>query len=325
MKKVSILIPAYNEEKSLPLLYPELKKLMDAQTAYEWEVLFVNDGSRDNTLPLIKALRAADSRICYVNLSRNFGKENAMLAGFDYATGDCMVIMDADLQDPPSLIPQMLEYWEQGYEDVYAKRISRGKESWLRKHFSLLFYRILEKSTRFEVLQNVGDFRLIDRCCIEALKRLRESERYTKGLFCWIGFRKKEITFDRGDRVAGASNWSFMSLFNLAIEGITSFTTAPLRFASVMGFIIAMIAFCFLVFYIGKTLIFGDPVQGFTTIISVTLFLGGIQLLCIGILGEYIGRIFNETKQRPTYLAAEYEGGETRGEGTRGQGDKGTS
>lgn len=306
MKKVSILIPCYNEEQSLPLLYPELKKLMDDEVMYEWEVLFVNDGSKDNTLNVIKALRSADNRINYVNLSRNFGKENAMLAGFDYVTGDCMVIMDADLQDPPSLIPQMLEYWEQGYQDIYAKRANRGKESWLRKKFSLLFYRILDNSTRFDILQNVGDFRLLDRQCIDALTQLRESERYTKGMFCWIGYRKKEVVFDRGDRIAGESNWNFWSLFNLAIEGITSFTTAPLRFASIAGFIIAVITFLYALYFLTKTLLIGDPVQGFTTLIVVVLFLGGIQLMAIGVLGEYIGRIFNESKNRPTYLANEY-------------------
>ncbi len=308
MKKITILIPCYNEERSLPLLYPELKALMDSQSNYDWEVLFVNDGSKDSTLNLIKTLRVADNRIQYVNLSRNFGKEKAMLAGFDYASGDCMVIMDADLQDPPSLIPRMLEYWELGYEDVYAKRANRGKESWLRKKLSLLFYKILDHSTRFDVLQNVGDFRLLDRVCINALKQLRESERYTKGMFCWIGFKKKEIVFDRADRVAGESNWNFWSLFNLAIEGITSFTTAPLRFASLCGFTIAFVAFCLMLFYGVKTLVLGDPVQGFTTLIVVTLFLGGVQLLSIGILGEYIGRIFNETKNRPTYLISEYSG-----------------
>lgn len=256
MKKVSILIPVYNEEKMLPLLEPEVKKLMDSQkNKYEWEVVFVNDGSKDNSLVMLKDICANDKRFHYVSLSRNFGKENAMLAGFDYVSGDCMVIMDADLQDPPSLIPQMLEYWEQGYEDVYAKRANRGKESWLRKKFSLLFYRILDHSTRFDVLQNVGDFRLLDRKCIEALKELRESERYTKGMFCWIGFKKKEVIFDRGDRAAGESNWNFWSLFNLAIEGITSFTTAPLRFATVLGSVIAFLAFCFLFFYVGKTLL----------------------------------------------------------------------
>lgn len=308
MKKISILVPCYNEEASLPLLYPELKELMDKTTNYQWEVLFINDGSKDNTLQILKELREKDNRICYVDLSRNFGKENAMLAGFDYVTGDCMVIMDADLQDPPSLIPQMIQYWEEGYEDVYAKRNNRGKESWLRKKFSLLFYAILQKSTRFEVLKNVGDFRLLDRSCIESLKKLRETERYTKGMFCWIGYRKKEIVFDRGDRAAGQSNWNFFSLFNLAIEGITSFTTTPLRFASVFGFIIAFFAFILMIYYLVKTIIWGDDIQGFPTLITVILFLGGVQLLSIGILGEYLGRIFNETKNRPVYIAREYNG-----------------
>lgn len=308
MKKVSIIIPCYNEASALPLLYPELKALMDSEKNYDWEILFINDGSSDNTISLIKELHEKDDRICYMDLSRNFGKENAMLAGFDHVTGDCAVILDADLQDPPSLIPQMLGYWEQGFEDVYAKRHDRGKESWLRKRFSLLFYAILQRSTRFEVLQNVGDFRLLDRKCIEALKELRETERYTKGMFCWIGFSKKEIIFNRGDRVAGKSNWNFLSLLNLGIEGIVSFTTTPLRFSTILGAIIAIGTFILMLFYICKTLIYGDSVQGFPTLITVILFLGGVQLLSIGILGEYVGRIFNETKCRPTYIIKEYKG-----------------
>lgn len=309
MKKISILVPCYNEQESLPLLYEELRKLMDSQTSYEWEVLFVNDGSKDGTLNLIIQLRNKDQRICYVDLSRNFGKENAMLAGFDYVTGDCMVIMDADLQDPPSLIPEMVSYWEQGYEDIYAKRADRGKENWIRKRFSLLFYSILEHSTRFEVLKNVGDFRLLDRKCIAALCQLRESERYTKGMFCWIGFKKKEIIFNRGDRVKGSSNWNFWSLFNLAIEGITSFTTSPLRYATMFGFLIAIGAFVLMVYYLVKTILYGDPIQGFPTLIVIILFLGGIQLMAIGVLGEYLGRIFNESKHRPVYIVKEYKGG----------------
>lgn len=310
MKKVSILIPCYNEQDSLPILYKELCRIMSMpeSLSYEWEVLFVNDGSKDRTLEIIKSLRESDKRICYVDLSRNFGKEKAMLAGFDYVTGDCMIIMDADLQDPPSLIPEMLKFWEEGYDDIYAKRSTRGKESFLRKQFSLLFYKILQKTTKIEILQNVGDFRLLDRSCINALKQIRESERYTKGMFCWIGFRKKEILFDRGDRVAGQSAWNFWSLFALAIEGITSFSTAPLRISSVTGATVSIGAFLYMIYILLKTLIFGDPVQGFPTLITVILFLGGLQLLSIGILGEYIARIFNETKQRPTYIAREYNG-----------------
>ena len=305
MKKVSVLIPCFNEAQTLPALYEELKKLADTQTAYDWELLFVDDGSVDPTLDVLKQLRIQDERVSYVSLSRNFGKENALLAGLDTVSGDCVVVMDADVQDPPSLVPEMLTYWEDGYQDVYAKRRDRGREPWFRKLFTMLFYRIMAHATRFEILQNVGDFRLLDRQCIDALRCLRETERYNKGLFCWIGFKKKEVLFDRGNRSEGESRWSFWSLMNLAIDGITSFTTAPLRFATIIGAIIALGAFCFLVFYISKTLIFGDPVQGFTTLVSVVLFLGGVQLLSIGILGEYIGRIYNEAKGRPNYVVKE--------------------
>lgn len=309
-KKISILVPCYNEESSLPLFYEELSRIMENTelSAYEWEILLINDGSKDDTLNIMRHMREHDNRVSYVDLSRNFGKEKAMMAGFDYVTGDCMIIMDADLQDPPSLIPEMVHWWEQGYDDVYAKRKSRGEESWLRKQFSLLFYNLLQKMTKIEILKNVGDFRLLDRNCINALKRLRESERYTKGMFCWIGFKKKEILFDRGDRVAGKSAWNFWSLFSLAIEGITSFTTSPLRISSIFGFTISIVAFIYMIFIILKTMLFGEPVQGFPTIVTLILFLGGIQLISIGILGEYISRIFNESKQRPIYIVREHNG-----------------
>ena len=302
MKKISILIPCYNEEKSLPLLYPELVKLMDANQNYEWELMFVNDGSRDNTLQELIKLRQQDKRVNYVDLSRNFGKATAMLAGFDYVTGDCMVIIDADLQHPPTLIPDMIKLWEQGYDDVYAKRKTRGKESWLRKRLSLQFYKILQSSSRFDVLQNVGDFRLLDRSCINALKKMRESERYTKGMYCWIGFKKKEIEFVQGDRVAGESSWNYRGLFSLAIDGITSFTNAPLRISTFVGFVVSMFAFLYMIYVFFKALIYGDPVQGYPTLVILILFLGGIQLLSLGIIGEYIGRIYNETKNRPDYI-----------------------
>lgn len=308
MKKVTILIPCYNEQESLLTLYARLKLLMDANVSYCWEILFVNDGSKDNTIHIIKQLHYKDSRISYVDFSRNYGKEAAMLAGFDYATGDCMVIMDADLQHPPELIPGMLMLWEEGYDDVYAKRKSRGKESWMRKQFSLLYYKILQKTTRVEILQNVGDFRLLDRKCIDVLKTLRESQRYTKGMFCWIGFKKKEIEFEQCDRLAGTSSWNFWSLFSLAIEGITSFTTVPLRLSTVVGFFISIIAFIYMCYILAKTLIYGDPVQGFPTLMIVILFLGGVQLLSLGIIGEYLGRIFYETKNRPVYVVREYSG-----------------
>lgn len=308
MKKVTLLIPCYNEEESLPLLYQALMQLMADNDGYQWEVLLVNDGSNDNTLSLIQSYRQKDDRFCYIDLSRNFGKEAAMLAGFDYATGDCLVIMDADLQHPPTLIPEMLLHWEKGFDDVYAKRESRGKESRLRKHLSLLYYNILQHTTRVKILPNVGDFRLLDRKCIDVLKQLRESERYTKGMFCWIGFRKKEIRFKQGDRLAGKSSWNFRSLLELAIEGITSFTTAPLRISTILGFLVSLIAFIYMCYIIAKTLVWGEPVPGFPTLMIAILFLGGVQLIAIGIIGEYIGRIFNETKNRPVYVVREYKG-----------------
>lgn len=306
MKKISLLIPCYNEEKTLPMLYPELTKLMEKNNQYEWEVMFVNDGSLDGTMDELRRLREKDPRINYVDLSRNFGKEIAMLAGFDYVTGDCMIIIDADLQDPPALIPEMLKYWEEGYEDVYAKRKSRGKESWLRKRLSLMFYKLLQSSSRFDVLQNVGDFRLLDRCCINALRRMRESERYTKGMYSWIGFKKKEVEFDRGDRIAGKSSWNYRQLFSLAIDGITSFSNLPLRISTVIGCLVSLLAFIYMLFVYVKALVWGDPVRGYPSMVMLILFLGGIQLLSLGIIGEYIGRIYNETKNRPDYIVREF-------------------
>lgn len=307
-KKISLLIPAYNESQSLPALRKALIELMNGPLSanYDFEVLFVNDGSADDTLDILRSMHDEDDRFSYVSLSRNFGKENAMLAGFDYVTGDCAVILDADLQDPVDVIPAMVEWWEQGYEDVYGRRSTRGKESWLRKKLSLTFYDILQRSTRFDILPNVGDFRLLDRRCINALRELREGQRYTKGLFCWIGYRKKEVVFERHDREGGQSSFNFKSLFNLAIEGITSFTTTPLRLASILGMVVSLIAVIYMCVIITKTLFFGEVVQGFPSMMCVILFLGGVQLLCIGIIGEYVGRIFLETKHRPVYLADEY-------------------
>ena len=307
MKKVTVLIPCYNEEASLPYLYEALCNLTADSPGYDWEFLFVNDGSHDNTLQIIQNLRAGDRRVCYIDLSRNFGKEAAMLAGFDYASGDCTIIIDADLQHPPALIPEMLSWWEQGYDDIYAKRRSRGKENWLRRKLSLAYYRLLQHTTRIEILPNVGDFRLLDRRCINALRQLRESERYTKGMYCWIGFNKKEVLFDQSSRVAGHSSWNTFSLFKLAVEGITSYTTAPLRISTIFGFLISAAAFLYMLFILVRTLLYGDEVQGFPTLIIIILFLGGIQLLSIGIIGEYVGRIFNETKNRPVYVVKEYE------------------
>lgn len=304
MKTVTILIPCFNEESSLPLLYKELVAL-GSDTRFSWEFLFINDGSKDNTILLLKELANKDNRVRYISLSRNFGKENALLAGFDFATGDCMVIMDADLQHPPRLIPRMLQLWEEGYEDVYARRKDRGTDSWLRRKLSNTYYRMLQKVSNVDILQNVGDFRLLDRKCIDALKQLRETERYTKGMYCWIGFKKTELEFEVAERVAGQSSFSYRKLVKLAINGFTSYTTAPLKLSVYIGIIVSLLSFVLMLVFLIKALLYGDPVQGFPTLITVILFLGGVQLLSLGIIGEYLGKVFNETKHRPVYLVSE--------------------
>ena len=303
MKKlVTIMIPAYNEEKVLPKLFNRLNKLSQNESNYLFEFLFINDGSKDSTMKLISKKSTIDNRISYINLSRNFGKERAMLAGFDYAKGDAIVIIDADLQDPPELIPNMISLWEEGYDDVYAKRESREGETWLKKATSKWFYSILDKISSIEIQRDTGDFRLLDRRAVEALKTLRESNRYTKGMFSWVGFKKKEITYKRDPRAAGETKWNYFKLFNLAIEGITSFTTSPLRISFIFGLFISIVAFFWILYLLIRPL-FGVPTGGgYSSLMSVILFLGGVQLLAIGIIGEYIGRIFIETKNRPVYL-----------------------
>ena len=310
MKKVSILIPVYNEEEALDSLHEAWSPLLDnshpaLKNRYEWEVILVNDGSRDQSLEKIREINRVDPRIGYVSLSRNFGKENAMLAGFDRCSGDCLIIMDADLQHPVDTIPEMLSEWEKGWEDVYGRRLSRGKESVFRKLFTKTYYSLLNKSTRVDVLPDVGDFRLLDRKAVDAIKGLRETQRYTKGLYCWVGFRKKGVDFVTADRVTGTTHMSASSLINLALEGITSYTTAPLRIATVAGFIVSTASILYMVYIVFKTLIFGDPIQGFPTLICTILILGGCQLLALGIIGEYIGKIYNESKHRPPYIVAE--------------------
>lgn len=306
MKTVTILVPAYNEEAVLGQLYDRLKIVMNGIPSYNFELLFVNDGSQDNTLSIIKSMRMRDERVSYVDLSRNFGKEIAMIAGLDHAAGDAVIIIDADLQDPPELIPEMIYYWEQGYDDVYAKRKSRTGETWLKKWTSSAYYKVLQKMTRIPIQENTGDFRLLDRRCVEALKQLREAQRYTKGMFSWIGYNKKEILFDRDPRAAGETKWNYGKLMDLAIEGITSFTTTPLRLSALFGCVISFFAFMFMIWIIVKTLLIGDPVAGYPSLMTIILFLGGIQLISLGIIGEYLGRIFNETKNRPLYFVDEY-------------------
>jgi glycosyltransferase involved in cell wall biosynthesis len=309
MKKISILIPAYNEQAVLGKLFARLGDLANNNKDYDFEFLFVNDGSRDKTLEIIKDYADKDDRVAYVNFSRNFGKEIAMIAGLDHVTGDATVIIDADLQDPPELIPQMIKFWEEGYDDVYAKRRSRAGESWLKKKSSHVYYRLLQKFSHIPIQEDTGDFRLLDRRAVEALKLFRESERNTKGMFSWIGFNKKELLYDRDERAGGTSGWSYLKLVNLAVDGITSFTIAPLRISTVLGFITSTIAFIYLIYLVVRTIFFGTDLGGYPSTMAVILFLGGVQLLSLGIIGEYVGRILNETKNRPLYLVEEYHNG----------------
>lgn len=317
---ITVLIPAYNEEEVLPHLMERLGKLTSENADYTWEILFVNDGSRDRTQEMIRGYAKDDDRISYVNLSRNFGKEIAMIAGIDHVRGDALIILDADLQDPPELIPEMIKHWQQGYDDVYAKRSVREGETWFKIFTANTFYWIMNKLTRSQLITipgNTGDFRLLDRRCVEALKQMRESERYTKGMYSWVGFNKKEITYNRDARVAGSPKQNYRKLFDLAFNGITSFSTSPLRIASVMGIVISLVAFIFIVVVVVKTLLFGDPVAGYPSTMAAILFLGGLQLLSIGIIGEYVGKIFMEVKDRPLYLIDEYHSGKSGSHGTK--------
>ena len=308
MKKISIIIPAYNEEESLPHLYERLEKLMDFEQNYEFEILFVNDGSKDNTINLIKEYREKDNRICYVDFSRNFGKEIAMIAGLDYATGDCVIFMDADLQDPPELIPELVKYWEEGYDDVYAKRNSRKGETWLKKFTSKMYYRVLQHLTNVPIQEDTGDFRLLDRRCVNVLRKMRESQRNSKSMFSWIGYNKKEVLYDRDPRIAGRTKWNYKKLVDLAIDGITSFTTSPLRISTYISIPTFVVLFVYFVYVIAKCIVTNTMIQAYQAIILLILFFSGVQILLFGIIGEYLGRIFNESKNRPLYLVNEYNG-----------------
>lgn len=311
MKKqlLTALIPAYNEEECINELYNRVTCVLKELKDYDYEILIINDGSKDNTLFILEELHAKDKHLQYVNLARNYGKETAMAAGFDYAKGDVVVILDADLQDPPELIPEMLEiYHGGGYDDVYGRRKSRKGETWFKKTTSKLFYRLLQKSTRVNILKDTGDFRILSRRALEALKKYKEHNRYTKGFFALIGLKKKEFLYDRDPRIAGKTKWNYFSLLNLAIEGITSFSTFPLRLSSILGFITALVGFLYIIFLVIKTLIFGADIKGYPTLLSIIIFLGGVQLLSLGIIGEYLGRIFEEVKNRPLYLVEKYSG-----------------
>jgi len=303
---ISVVAPAFNEEEVLPEFHKRLTAVFDGLN-WELEVVYVNDGSRDRTLEVLQQLREGDPRVTIVDLSRNFGKEIAMSAGFDHACGDAVVVIDTDLQDPPELIPEMIRLWQEGYDVIYAQRTARDGEGWLKKTTASAFYRVIHKASRIEIPQDTGDFRLMSRRAVEALKTLREQHRFMKGLFAWIGFPQKPIPYRRDARHAGVTKWNYWKLWNFALEGITSFTIAPLKIATYLGLTIAFMAFLYAALIIYKTLAFGADVRGYPSLMVVILLLGGIQLASLGIIGEYLGRMFNETKGRPLYLLQKLE------------------
>jgi glycosyltransferase involved in cell wall biosynthesis len=285
----------------LPIFHDRLSTVL-ATLALPAEILYIDDGSTDRTPQLLRSLRSTDARIGVIKLSRNFGKEAALTAGLDHCRGDVVIVIDADLQDPPELIPELLRCWTQGYDVVYGRRVSRQGETVLKRSTSYLFYRLMGRLSRVHIPHDTGDFRLLSRRTVESLRVLREQHRFMKGLFAWVGYPQIAIEYQRQPRQAGRTKWNYWRLWNFALEGITSFSTAPLKVATYLGLLISMFAFTFAAKVTVATLLYGDPVRGYPSLIVVILFLGGVQLISIGLLGEYIARIFNEVKQRPLYL-----------------------
>jgi glycosyltransferase involved in cell wall biosynthesis len=302
---ISIVVPACNEAAGLERFHHRLSAALADSEA--WEVVYIDDGSTDGTLTVMEALRARDDRVGVLGLSRNFGKETAITAGLDYAAGDAVVVIDADLQDPPELIPALIAQWRLGYDMVNARRRSRDGDSWLKRNTARAFYRLMQRTGDLKLPEDTGDFRLLSRRAVDAIRQLREQHRFMKGLFAWIGYPTTFVLYDRGSRSAGVSKWTWWRLWNLALEGITSFTVMPLKWASYVGLGVALLSGVYAIQVIVKTLIIGNSVAGYPSLMTVVLFLGGVQLMFLGIIGEYLGRVFNETKQRPLYLVERYE------------------
>ena len=305
MPTLTIIVPAYNEAKGLSAFHQRLAEVTRGLDL-DCRVLYVDDGSRDGTWEAIRAIAADDPRTDALRLSRNFGKEAALSAGLDHADADAVVVIDADLQDPPELIPELVEQWREGYDVVYATRTAREGEGRMKRLTAAAFYRLMEQLSDTPLPRDTGDFRLLSRRAVLALRELRERQRFMKGLFTWIGYRQTGVHYRREPRHQGASKWSFWRLLNLAVEGITSFSVAPLRLATWIGFGSSLLAFVYGAWVFVKALIWGDPVQGYPTLILVILFLGGVQLLALGVIGEYLGRLYAESKQRPLYFVQDH-------------------
>ena len=306
MKKITLIVPCYNEQAALPIFYKEVKIVMSSIN-YDYELLFINDGSRDNTLDIIRDLSNKDTHVRYISFSRNFGKEAAMYAGFCNADGDLVAVMDADMQDPPSLLPKMLEIIENrgGYDSVATRRVSRAGEPAIRSWFARRFYSLINKISDADIVDGARDFRLMKHEMVDAIVAMREINRFSKGIFGWLGFRTYWLPYENRERVAGETKWNFWSLFKYAIDGIINFSEAPLSIASWFGMIMTAFSFIFLLFIIARRLIFGDPVVGWASTVCVIVFIGGIQLFCMGIMGQYIAKNYLESKQRPHYIIAE--------------------
>lgn len=304
---LTVIVPCYNEQESVPLFYNELIKLNNyfEENSLELELLFIDDGSKDKTIDAVRALHDSDSRVHLVSFSRNFGKEAAMYAGLQNSHGDYVVFMDADLQDPPSLLPAMFDGLNEGYDSVATRRVSRKGEPPIRSFFARMFYRLMHRISKTEMMDGARDYRLMTRQMVDAILEMGEYNRFTKGIFGWVGFKTKWLEYENIERVAGETKWSFWKLFIYSIEGIVAFSTAPLTFISVLGIIFCFLAFAMIVFTIVRKLVFGDPVSGWPSLVCIILFLSGIQFLCTGILGQYLAKTYMEVKRRPIYIKNE--------------------
>ena len=305
MKKLSIVVPCYNEEEAIPYFYEEINKV-SKEMKNDFEFIFVNDGSKDKTIDIVKDLSKKDKRVKYIHFSRNFGKEAAMLAGLELSSGDYVTIMDADLQDPPSLLPEMVRLIEEeNYDCVGTRRVTRKGEPPIRSFFARMFYKIINKMSKVEMVDGARDFRLMTRQMVNSILELKEYNRYSKGLFSFVGYNTKWLEYENVERVAGGTKWSFWKLFAYAIEGIVAFTTTPLTIAAFMGMLFCLVSFIMIIVIIVKTLCFGDPVSGWPSMACIIFFVSGVQLFCIGIIGEYLSKTYLETKKRPIYIVKE--------------------
>lgn len=306
MEKISVIVPCYNEEEVLPLFYQEVTRVSGLMEEYTFEFLFVDDGSRDGTMKVLRELAGQDKRVKYVSFSRNFGKEAAMYAGFTHASGDYVAVMDADLQDPPALLPEMMDaIRNQGYDSVATRRVTRKGEPPIRSFFARCFYKLMRRISKTEMVDGARDYRLMTRQFVNSLLDLGEYNRFSKGLYGWVGYRTKWLEYENVERAAGETKWSFWKLLLYSIEGIVAFSAAPLAIAAVSGILCCILAFLFIVFIVVRTLMFGDPVAGWPSLVCIILLIGGLQLLSIGILGEYLAKTYLEVKNRPIFICKE--------------------